>query len=1196
MKISGVDFPIELLKALRDGEIVVFAGAGVSMGVPACLPNFSRLAKQIAIGTGESRDKHDPEDRFLGWLHYKGVDVHIRASQALSENGVKPLKPTKLHFDLLRLYPQCESLQLITTNFDLLFEQAAVSVFGTDPTLYSAPLLPLGSEFRGIVHLHGDVNSPANMVLTDADFGRAYLTDSWARRFLVALFTSCHVLFIGYSHSDVVMNYLARALPESARKRYVLVPADENEETQRKWQVLGIRRIEYPKSLCDNHQGLQEAISGLADFTQRNSLEWRSCIREIAEQPPPDDEEQRDLIDYAFLDAELTRHFTSADTPPEWIGWVAERDDVEGLFAAGMNCSLSQRDALLARWLADRYAREHADQFFLLIGKRGVRLHPDFWYWLGRAVGEEVDPRLQPDMLARWVSLFLSTPPRLSGEQILGWSVWVDLGQRCMEAGLIDSCIDIFELMAGSRLELEGAFSLGTPEQNELTVRAEYKPVGDTYTLSELWEKALKPKLESAAKPLLACIVAILEKRHRVLQSWRIATRNHDPSIVHRSSIVPQEDISFREPFDVLIDAARDCLEQLLEQNTLLAASWCERLVQADAPFLRKLAVHALYVRNDMSATEKIDWLMDRIDIHDLPTENETVPFLQFAYPYATHQQRDAIIEAVLAYRWPNEDDEHKERGTAYVYFKWLHWLHQSDPECTLAKQSLNKVWCEYPDFIPRDEPGAITWSEGGFLGHQSPWSVEELLARPSAEWTAELLSFRQTDPLGPDREGLRDVVKDAAVQDFEWSLQLADTFATKGSWQTDLWSSLMCSWCRELDKEEYRRVLGYLNRPELHANHGRSVVEFLRALIKAETVASAPELLSMSNRIARAVGLHRGQIDLFPALHGWWAQAINSLAGELAQYWCESLAAWRKQQEPTPQQIGQEYRSALSDIIADATPAGTLGKAVLARYSPYLLEAHEQWTTNNLLPLFGRADDWSAYQAVWDGFLASKKTTRLAELLKDAFLEAIPRLETHLPGEERRRYFIRDFTLMLEYIVRDPSEILTDWIPTFFASTAEEDKVLFGHNLESRIEQMEDAQQRKLWDRWLGRYLENRQQGVPASLLPGEVGAILGWLPHFQSLFPDAVELAAKLPPQQLDHNDTMYRIKEGTLWETYPESVAALLAFFDKCTLAPYVWHFEGKELIDKLLEAGLTDDSKRSLLEISVRRGLSLEQDTS
>ena len=40
MRIAGIDFPVPLLNALRDGELVVFAGAGVSMGEPASLPSF----------------------------------------------------------------------------------------------------------------------------------------------------------------------------------------------------------------------------------------------------------------------------------------------------------------------------------------------------------------------------------------------------------------------------------------------------------------------------------------------------------------------------------------------------------------------------------------------------------------------------------------------------------------------------------------------------------------------------------------------------------------------------------------------------------------------------------------------------------------------------------------------------------------------------------------------------------------------------------------------------------------------------------------------------------------------------------------------------------------------------------------------------------------------------------------------------
>ena len=1191
MKISGVDFPIELLKALRDGKLVVFAGAGVSVGSPACLPMFNGLADEIARGTGEVRGKDEPEDRFLGRLQDKGVHVHDIAAQVLSKRGDDPPGPTDLHFNILRLYSKPDLLRVVTTNFDLLFEQAASDVFETNPTLYSAPVLPPGRDFEGIVHVHGDINRPINAILTDADFGRAYLTEGWARRFLATLFSSFPVLFIGYSHRDVVMNYLARALTVSETKRYALVSSDEDETTIRDWQLRGIQRIEYPKSPDDNYRGLYEGVSGLAEFVRRDSNDWKSQITIIAEQSPSDDEEQMDLIDYAFSDAELTRYFISADTPPEWIGWLGERDDIDGLFTTDRNYTLNKRDEHLSRWLAQKFARDHADQLFYLIDQRGMRLHPDFWWRLGRAIGEKTDMPIDSKTLSRWVSLFLATPPSLSDEHIFGWLEWEKLGERCMEVGLTDSCIDIFELMAGGRLELNRPFASLAGEYYKPEIHAEIQPVCDHATINGLWDKALKPNLGDVAEPLLARIVESLEKRHRMLLSWQAATRTHDPLEFHRSSIFREEGYFLLKPFDVLIDAARDCLEHLSVHRIEQAAFWCERLIRADPPFLRKLAVHALHVRNDMSETEKIEWLLSRHDILDLPTENETLQVLRTAYPHATPQQRKVIIETVLAFRWPDEDDEEGEDKAAYEHFHWLYRLHQIDPDCTLTKQELDRVWSDYPYYRPREEPGTDTMREDDWTGNESPWSVEELLARPAGEWTGELLSFQPSDPLGPNREGLQIAVEEAAKQDFDWSLQLAGTLAVASNWQTDLWPTLLRSWCGEHGQVQNGRVLGYLKSSDLHAQHGRLVVEALIAVLSNASVPNAPELLPEANQIAKDLGQHRDQVNLEPTMDDWLSQAINSVAGKLAQYWVISLDIWRKQREPAPERMSCEYRSVFTEIIADITLAGTLGKAVLGRFSAHLLEADEPWATRNLLPLFGQADNMPAYQAVWDGFLSGQKNLHLAVLLQDSFFEAISRLNTYLAGGRRRGNFVRDFTLMLEYVVSDPIEILNDWIPKFFANTGDEDRARFGQNMSSRIKRMEDAQQRALWDGWLGRYIGNRLQGVPAPLSSGEVGAILGWLPHFTSLFPDAVELAVRMPPLQLDHSDALYRIRQGTLWESYPASVAELLIYLDKCTLSPWVWHDEGKELIVKLLKSSLDDNAKRDLLEISARRGLNL-----
>ena len=99
MRIENVDFPKPLIEALHDNELVVFAGAGVSMGKPARLPSFRSLTNIIAEGTGKTaRDGETPE-RFLGRLKDQGVKVHVRAARPLSQEG---LQATALHQDLLR--------------------------------------------------------------------------------------------------------------------------------------------------------------------------------------------------------------------------------------------------------------------------------------------------------------------------------------------------------------------------------------------------------------------------------------------------------------------------------------------------------------------------------------------------------------------------------------------------------------------------------------------------------------------------------------------------------------------------------------------------------------------------------------------------------------------------------------------------------------------------------------------------------------------------------------------------------------------------------------------------------------------------------------------------------------------------------------------------------------------------------------
>ena len=149
IKLGTIAFDDRILDALRDDNLAVFAGAGVSMGPPSNLASFWKLASDVAQGTGLPPAESEPLDRFLGQLQHRKVAVHERAAQLLSPTGSAP---NALHHDLLRLFRTAERVRLVTTNFDLHFESAAHALFGSGLRTYRAPALPLGYDFAGIVH------------------------------------------------------------------------------------------------------------------------------------------------------------------------------------------------------------------------------------------------------------------------------------------------------------------------------------------------------------------------------------------------------------------------------------------------------------------------------------------------------------------------------------------------------------------------------------------------------------------------------------------------------------------------------------------------------------------------------------------------------------------------------------------------------------------------------------------------------------------------------------------------------------------------------------------------------------------------------------------------------------------------------------------------------------------------------------
>ena len=1111
MKIAGIDFPVPLLNALCDGELVIFAGAGVSRGEPARLPDFKHLAKMIAQGTGETLPCGYPIDRFLGGLQHEGVKVHERAAEILFREN---LKATELHRNLLRFYSGTERVRIVTTNFDPLFEQAAKEVFEKIPEVFRAPALPSGHHFNGIVHLHGAISHPDEMVITIRDFGYAYLTGGSARRFLIELFSNFTILFVGYSYKDTIMNYLTDALPGSEKEQRFALTGGMDKDINR-WHRLRIKPIIYPQSDKNDHSALNSGVCGLANLSQRKASDWDREITMIAKKSPPLDDETANLVEYALTDATRTRFFTKAATDPKWIDWLDEREYLTPLFVDG---ALSERDNIFGWWLIEQFVYNPPNQLFQLIDKHKMRLHPFFWHNLGLQIGRDQKIQWDKDILSRWILLLLNAYQGQIGDDTL----LLLMGKCCIRHEKWDSLLQIFDAMTESRVRLKEGFLWPNDSENNESrpVNLELPLIGGYNTLNDFWTEDLKPNLSQIAEPLLDRVIKRLEEQHIILRAWQ--GKDHSWEI----DFYGQDD--HLKASEVLIYIARDCLGWLVSEQLETGARWCDKLVCSDIPLLRWLAMPGLSQRKDLTPDEK-------------------------------------------------------------------------------------KVLGESPKFKLREPVDLTYWDSLDWGAPQSPWSPEELLAKPAADWLDDLLSFESSELNGPNYIGLMQTVAAAARTKFDWGLDLADVLSEIERWDVDLWSTLIHTWSRiELDEDKHSKVLNWLGKTELYPKHGREIADALYALATRSASDYPLNLFPQANEIAVALWNRLDRNESIEESNDWLGYASRHPAGSLTRFWLFGFLLWLDHQDPRPTGLNEEYRTVLLSIISDQSLPGKLGRTVLANLFDRLLVVDKKWTQEKLLPLFDPSDD--NFYAVWDGFLNARALNpggrnfnlTIAEVLAARFLKAVEQINS--PLFNQRDLFIKDYIDILTHFVKDP---IDEWIPKLFRcdsqkapSTTTETthterqfllhdaqgiKTNFASEVRLRLQVMDEAAQQEWWQRWLERYWKNRLQGVPGGEFePDEVAHMLDWLPHLTAVFPEAVKLAVRMPRIPLRHCwiiADLSDINKSDLWRKYPKQVAELLIYLWGWNFSRYDWH-SAQKLIDQLLLLDLSPEHEQGLREIKIQ----------
>ena len=344
---NGLNIPDELLEARDKGNVVFLCGAGVSYS--AGMPDFLGLARYVVKDLGTPQDapsrkmlsmwKNEkippdgkpPLDQIFNLLQQEeyapGEIIDYLIAKRLR---TKPRTCVSTHETILRLSKGADGKpQIVTTNFDLLFERAAVQKLKkyVPPTL---PDLANGQPLNGLVYLHGRINSRIKrgegrqeLVVSSSDFGRAYLAEGWATRFMRELLDQYTVVLLGYSANDPPVRYLLQGLHSQrhgSQAKLFAFDRGTEEEVQLRWRDSGVRVLTYPATDA-SHSALWDTLSAWADRAD-DPLAWRQRVVGLARKGPrnlePYERGQVASLVRTDVGAKL---FADADPPPpgEWL-------------------------------------------------------------------------------------------------------------------------------------------------------------------------------------------------------------------------------------------------------------------------------------------------------------------------------------------------------------------------------------------------------------------------------------------------------------------------------------------------------------------------------------------------------------------------------------------------------------------------------------------------------------------------------------------------------------------------------------------------------------------------------------------------------------------------------------------------------------------------------------------------------------
>jgi SIR2-like domain len=177
----------------------------------------------------------------------------------------------------------------VTTNFDTLFERAAVFGMLDNVRTYSGKSIPRAGAAKdaGIFHLHGCIGDSdpkveaSDLILTSADFGDAYLRDGWASQYIEDRMRVGILVLVGYQAEDAAMRLLLETLDADRQRFRDLKPIyaieRQTADSASIWKSKGITPIEF-STFAGIYETLREWAEYAADAKNYRTARMKSIL------------------------------------------------------------------------------------------------------------------------------------------------------------------------------------------------------------------------------------------------------------------------------------------------------------------------------------------------------------------------------------------------------------------------------------------------------------------------------------------------------------------------------------------------------------------------------------------------------------------------------------------------------------------------------------------------------------------------------------------------------------------------------------------------------------------------------------------------------------------------------------------------------------------------------------------------------